>query len=234
MAHIDQLTKTFITRFANNYNDLKLDRNELTVECAKENLRDLCLALRDEEPFKFDMLIDVCGVDYADYGVTEWATESTTTTGFSRGVNRFTDASKVKHKRTWSKPRFAVVYHLLSIAHNHRIRLTVFVEENEPVVDSVTDIWKSDDWFEREAFDLFGILFSGHEDLRRILTDYGFVGHPFRKDFPLIGQVAMRFDAKTGRCVYEPVKIMPRTLVPRVIRDDNRYLAEEEEGTDNG
>jgi NADH-quinone oxidoreductase subunit C len=120
----------------------------------------------------------------------------------------------------WTRPRFAVVYHLLSTSRNQRLRLRVFIEESSPIVDSVIDIWKSADWFEREVFDLFGILFKGHPDLRRILTDYGFVGHPFRKDFPLTGHVEMRYDAEKGRVVYQPVSIEPRVLVPRVIREE--------------
>lgn len=229
MTKLEQLAKTFQTRFAEQYRAFKIDRNEITVELAKSDLFEICLILRNEQPFKFDTLIDICGVDYLDYGCDEWATDSTANTGYSRGVNRFTELAKLQRKQASDKPRFAVVYHLLSVEHNHRIRLKVFLSEDELVIDSVTSIWDAANWFEREAFDLFGILFSGHEDLRRILTDYGFVGHPFRKDFPLIGQVEMRYDAKLGRCVYEPVKIMPRTLVARVIRDDNRYLTSSED-----
>lgn len=129
--------------------------------------------------------------------------------------------------------RFAVVYHLLSLQHNFRLRLRVFTgTENPPIVRSVVDIWNSANWFEREAFDLFGILFEGHPDLRRILTDYGFIGHPFRKDFPLIGNVEVIYDADKGRVAYQPVSIEPRTLVPRVIRDDNRYSADLKDRTD--
>lgn len=130
------------------------------------------------------------------------------------------------HNAKWDKPRFAVVYHLLSVTLNQRMRLKVFVEGEPPQVDSVIDIWPSVNWFEREAFDLFGILFKGHPDLRRILTDYGFIGHPFRKDFPLIGNVEMRYDASQKRVIYEPVSIERRTLVPKVIRHDNRYTQE--------
>ena len=131
--------------------------------------------------------------------------------------------------------RFAVVYHLLSITHNRRVRLRAWCEPGEPpMIDSVIDIWKAADWFEREAFDLFGILFRGHPDLRRLLTDYGFIGHPFRKDFPLIGNVEVRYDPIKGRVVYEPVSIEPRTLVPRVIRDDNRYAPALKDAPKNG
>ena len=129
----------------------------------------------------------------------------------------------------WDKPRFGVVYHLLSVAKNHRMRLKVYLG-GEPMLPSVMNVWASANWFEREAFDLFGIVFDGHPDLRRLLTDYGFVGHPFRKDFPLIGEVEMRYDAAQQRCIYEPVSITPRVLVPKVIRDDNRYSVSEETG----
>jgi NADH-quinone oxidoreductase subunit C len=136
----------------------------------------------------------------------------------------------------WSGKRFASVIHLLSVSNNLRIRVKSFCQDDEvPRVPSVVDIWNGVNWFERESFDLFGILYDGHPDLRRILTDYGFVGHPFRKDFPLIGEVEMRYDAKTERCVYEPVSIEPRVLVPRVIREDGRFDSEEsKEGTENG
>ena len=139
---------------------------------------------------------------------------------------RRTRAVVLDESDTFDPRRFAVVYHLLSIANNCRLRLRVFTgENNPPVLPSVVDVWSSANWFEREAFDLFGVLFEGHPDLRRVLTDYGFIGHPFRKDFPLIGNVEVAYDADKGRVVYKPVSIEPRTLVPRVIRDDNRYSA---------
>jgi NADH-quinone oxidoreductase subunit C len=192
--------------------------SELSIEVAAEHLLEVARTLRDEPSLGFEMLIDVSGVDFLDYGRAEWRTNSATVTGFSRGVNR-----AAPHTRAGDK-RFAVVYQLLSVRHNHRLRLRVWCEDLEdPLVDSVTGIWPSADWFEREAFDLFGILFRGHPDLRRILTDYGFIGHPFRKDFPLIGNVEVRYDPLAKRVVYEPVSIEPRTLVPRVIRHDNRY-----------
>lgn len=188
----------------------------VTIEVSTQKLLFVCKTLRDT--FHFEQLIDVCGVDYADYGISHWRTHETTESGFSRGVD-------VSGERvvTWDKSRFASVYHLLSVSKNQRIRIKVFLEE-EPVVPSVIDIWKSADWFERESYDLYGIVYEGHPDLRRILTDYGFKGHPFRKDFPLIGEVEMRYDAKLQRCVYEPVSIESRTLVPKVIRNDNRYV----------
>lgn len=191
---------------------------ELTVDVFADDLRELCFVLRDEAEFGFAMLIDVCGVDYLHYGLSEWETESATATGFERGVDR----RAINHPHL-TTPRFAVVYHLLSLTQNHRIRLRVFLEEHTLRVPSVMDIWPSANWFEREAFDLFGITFVGHPDLRRILTDYGFKGHPFRKDFPLSGQVEARYDAASARVIYEPVSIQPRILEPKVIRRDNRY-----------
>ncbi len=205
--------------FAHKLRDYNLAHDEVTVEINAADWHDIALALRDREEFQFTLLIDVCGVDYLYYGFSQWQTEDTTLTGFSRAVE-----ARAEHPAVWSKPRFAVVYHLLSIAHNRRLRVRVFPTEDPPRVDSVVDLWPAANWFEREAFDLFGIIFQGHPDLRRILTDYGFIGHPFRKDFPLIGEVEMRYDADLQRCVYEPVSIQPRTLVPKVIRHDNRYV----------
>jgi NADH-quinone oxidoreductase subunit C len=192
--------------------------DELCYEVQPADLKQVCLALRDSPELKFEILVDLAGVDYLDYGTTEWKTYSATTSGFSRGVNR--NAPRKPHDGA----RFAVTYNLLSVTHNQRIRIRARCEDLEdPIIDSVVDIWAGANWFEREAFDLFGILFTGHPDLRRILTDYGFIGHPFRKDFPLIGNVEVRYDADKQRVVYEPVSIEPRTLVPKVIRDDNRY-----------
>jgi NADH-quinone oxidoreductase subunit C len=193
---------------------------ENTIEIEPADLLEVATALRDAPGFKFEMCMDVCGVDYLEYGRTEWKTQSATSSGFSRGFTRLADdETPVKPGR-----RFAVVYHLLSISLNQRVRLRVHCgDEDQPVVDSVTGIWAGTDWFEREAFDLFGILFKGHPDLRRLLTDYGFIGHPFRKDFPLIGNLEVRYDPEKGRVVYQPVTIEARTLVPKVIRHDNRY-----------
>ena len=209
-------------------------RGELTLTVAADDLLQVADMLHDHKALQFDQCIDVCGVDYSTYGQTEWATESASATGFSRGVERnaVTDFNPAT--------RFAAVYHLLSVVMNHRLRLRVFLDEKKPIVDSVISVWNGVDWFEREAFDLYGIMFSGHPDLRRILTDYGFVGHPFRKDFPLEGHVEMRYDPEQRRVVYEPVSIENRTLVPRVIREDNRYEdglsvteESEEESTDS-
>jgi NADH-quinone oxidoreductase subunit C len=193
---------------------------ELTYEVAAGGLLTAAVVLRDLPGLKFEMCMDVCGVDYLAHGRDEWNTQDATSSGFSRGVAR-------SGQRVGELPagrRFAVVYHLLSVSLNQRLRLRVFCADDEqPMVDSVTGIWASADWFEREAFDLFGILFKGHPDLRRLLTDYGFIGHPFRKDFPLSGNVEVRYDPEKGRVVYQPVSIDPRVLVPKVIRHDNRY-----------
>lgn len=204
-------------------------QQELAYEVQLEQLRAVCTALRDEDDFKFDQLIDVCGLDYLGYGKDEWVTEQATDTGFSRGVARELPRTEPNYDR-----RFAVVYHLLSVSRNQRLRLKVFCGADEtPVVPSVNSIWSSANWFEREAFDMFGILFDGHPDMRRILTDYGFVGHPFRKDFPLTGHVEVRFDPEKGRVVYQPITIEQRTLVPKVIRRDHRYMDRLKQQSDN-
>ncbi len=193
----------------------------LAVDVASADLLSVARILRDDPQLKFEMLIDAAGLDYLGYGCDEWNTASASVTGFSRGVNRGASPTAAPSQR------FAVVCQLLSLTHNRRLRLRVFCEGDEdPCVDSLCDIWASANWFEREAFDLYGIYFRGHPDLRRILTDYGFIGHPFRKDFPLIGNVEVRYDATQQRVVYEPVTIEPRTLVPRVIRHDNRHEPE--------
>lgn len=220
MSDVTTLANQLVAEFPNLFLDLVIANEAITVEIKSEDLRQICFILRDKAEFKFEQLMDVCGVDYLEYGITEWATLETTTIGFSRGVEKdFT-----KRITPWNKPRFAVVYHLLSITHNHRLRIRAFPTGEPPILSTVIDIWESANWFEREAFDLFGILFDGHPDLRRILTDYGFIGYPFRKDFPLIGNVEIRYDAAEKRVIYEPVSIEPRTLVPKVIREDDRYL----------
>ncbi|HEC17154.1 MAG TPA: NADH-quinone oxidoreductase subunit C [Sedimenticola sp.] len=190
---------------------------EATLVVPREHLVDVATELRDGEAFGFEQLIDLCGVDYSAYGQAEWETSRASSTGFGRGVERDAELDLT------GSERFAVVYHLLSVGRNLRLRLRAHVDTEQPMIDSVVSVWPVADWFEREAFDLFGILFDGHPDLRRILTDYGFVGHPFRKDFPLSGHVEMRYDPELARVVYEPVKIEPRTLVPRVIRKAGRH-----------
>ncbi len=202
---------------------------EVTIEVAPSDLISVCTKLRDDAQFGFEQLIDVCGVDYLEYGSVEWTTQASSSTGFSRGVEpaanarlKFGEAPAYTNK---DRQRFAAVYHLLSIANNQRVRVRAYCDNDDmPVMPSVVDIWNSANWFEREAFDLYGILFEGHPDLRRILTDYGFVGHPFRKDFPLVGHVEMRYDADQKRVIYQPVSIEPRVLVPRVIREDTKTV----------
>jgi NADH-quinone oxidoreductase subunit C len=202
------------------YEDCRWQRTSgevtLTVPC--DQLIAVMRLLREKRALAFEECIDVCGVDYALYGQSEWITGKAANSGFGRGAVR--DVPEMDPEN-----RFAVVYHLLSVTHNVRLRVKTFLDADGPIVDSVVGVWASALWFEREAFDLFGIMFRGHPDLRRILTDYGFIGHPFRKDFPLIGQVEMRYDAEQQRVIYEPVSIEPRTLVPRVIREDSRYEA---------
>ncbi len=172
---------------------LQENLGELTLIVKAEDYLELARTLRDHPNLGFDQLIDLCGVDYSEYD-----------------------------NATWEGPRFAVVSHLLSVKHNWRLRLRVFAPQDDfPLVASVTPIWNSANWFEREAFDLYGILFDGHDDLRRILTDYGFMGHPFRKDFPISGHVEMRYDPEQKRVVYQPVTIDPREITPRVIREEN-------------
>ncbi len=194
---------------------------ELAYVVPADQLLEVCRGLRDD--FGIEMLMDVCGVDYLGYGEVEWKTLDATESGFSRGVNRDA-ADPVPGSDMEAGRRFAAVYHLQSISQNLRLRLKVFAPDNDaPIVDSVVDIWNSANWYEREAFDLFGILFRGHPDMRRLLTDYGFIGHPFRKDFPLIGNVEVTYDPDKQRVVYQPVTIKDRTLVPKVIRKDSRY-----------
>ena len=168
-------------------------RGEITITVAADRYLAAARTLRDDPSLRFEQLIDLCGVDYSDY-----------------------------QNRPWEGPRFCVVSHLLSVTHNWRVRLKVFAPDDElPAVASLTEVWNAANWFEREAFDLYGILFDGHVDLRRILTDYGFIGHPMRKDFPVSGQVEMIYDAEARRVVYQPVSIEPRENTPRVVREDN-------------
>ena len=214
------MTQTLVARLQQRFGDTlsacHVAHGEVTIELPRAHLLAVCRALRDEPAWGFEQLMDLCGVDYLHYGQG------------SRGEIGLIAEDVIEYpeypEQCWQGPRFAVVYHLLSIHYNTRLRLKVFLTDDQPVIDSVVDIWAAANWFEREAFDLFGILFEGHPDLRRILTDYGFIGHPMRKDFPLIGQVEMRYDAEKQRVVYEPVSIEPRVTVPRVIRRDQRYV----------
>lgn len=215
----ERLAARIRDRFGESVELLQGVADELTVVVPPADLLATAVALRDEEGLEFAMLVELAGVDYLTYGMDEWKTQQATASGFSRGVKRGSPPVSPDTPR-----RFAVAYHLLSLSLNHRLRLRCHPEPGDPPrLPTITEVWPSANWFEREAFDLFGILFEGHPDLRRILTDYGFIGHPFRKDFPLSGQVAVRYDAEQGRVIYEPVEIEPRTLVPRVIRDDHRY-----------
>lgn len=192
-AKLETLSQNLQKHFGDRLKSLKLALGELTVEVAAADYLAVMIALRDEPDLGFEEMVDLCGVDYSTYG-----------------------------DGAWSGRRFAAVSHLLSIANNWRLRVRVFAEDDEfPVIDSVTGVWKSVNWFEREAFDLFGIAFVGHDDLRRILTDYGFIGHPFRKDFPISGNVEMRYDPDQGRVIYQPVTIEPRENTPRIVREDN-------------
>jgi len=229
----EALAESISVRFGDTLGLVGSRCGELTYELDGSNLPGVAQALRDEDDFKFEQLVDLCGIDYLAHGSAEWETESATTTGFSRAAvpkNIVPDADT-----TFAPRRFAVVYHLLSVSLNHRVRLRVYTgTENPPVVPSVVEVWSSANWYEREAFDLFGILFDGHPDLRRILTDYGFIGHPFRKDFPIIGNVEVRFDPNRSRVIYQPVSIENRTLVPKVIRDDNRYQPELRDADEDG
>ena len=207
---------------------LSAELGQVTLEVAPAESLAVARLLRDDAEFSFEQLIDLCGVDYLGYGNDEWDTEDVSNEGFSRGVEgrdgpgRFAWAERPRGVS--ESGRFAVVVHLLSVTHNWRLRMRVRCSDSAaPVIASLVEVWPASNWFEREAFDLFGIVFEGHPDLRRILTDYGFIGHPFRKDFPLIGNVEVRYDPEKQRVVYEPVSIEPRVLVPRVIRDDSRY-----------
>ena len=182
--------------------------NELTLNIKSEDVLEVCQKLKDE--FQFEILMDLCGIDYLTYGDSDW-NGNASSSGFGR-------ARQAQQSTNQKEQRFGVVYHLLSVSTNQRLRVKALLSSENLMIQSVTKIWNCADWFEREAFDLFGILFENHNDLRRILTDYGFVGHPLRKDFPMIGEVEMRYDEELGRVVYEPVSIEPNVNVPRVIR----------------
>ncbi len=190
--------------------------DEITIEISSEDLLGAMQSLKEAEELQFTQLIDLSGVDYLSYGQADWQTQRASSVGFSRGV-----ASVDTLETSDSKRRFCVVYHLLSVEHNYRLRVKCYLDGESPRLSSVAEIWAVADWYEREAFDLFGILFENHPDLRRILTDYGFIGHPFRKDFPLEGYVEVRYDPEKGRVVNQPVSIAPRILVPRVIREED-------------
>lgn len=203
---------------------------QITIDIPAEHWLSAAKTLCQDPALKFQQAVDLCGIDYLEYNQGEWAgEESVSYSGYSRGVEPAT-SGRLKfgddaEGANLGHPRFAVITHLLSYEHNWRLRVRVFCPDDQaPELESVVSVWSGLNWFEREAFDLFGIVFTGHPDLRRILTDYGFVGHPFRKDFPLIGHVEVRYDPEQGRVVYEPVSIEPRVLVPKVHREDSRYI----------
>lgn len=230
MTQVSSLAQQVQKTFSDKLMGHEIRLGELTIEVSPKDCHDVLSQLRDLPEFNFEQLMDVCGVDYMAYGKTQWKTDEATATGFSRAVtgqivneDSFSDLDGIDTNR-----RFAVVYHLLSLEHNHRIRVKTYLSEDPPMVDSVVDLWPAANWFERETFDLFGILFHNHPDLRRLLTDYGFIGHPFRKDFPISGYVEVRYDPEQKRVIYQPVTIKPRVLVPKVIRDDHRYLIEQD------
>ena len=202
-----------------------IEVNELSIRISKNNLLVVCELLKNNLEFNFAQLIDLCGVDYLHYGKDEWETNNATATGFSRGVAEQNNQLNLAEAQEAQNNRFAIVYHLLSLVNNFRLRIKVFIHGNdEPlIVPSVVSIWNNANWYEREVFDLFGVSFDQHPDLRRILTDYDFVGNPLRKDFPLIGNVEVKYDVHEKRVIYQPVSIEARTLVPKVIREDARY-----------
>ena len=230
---IESMAESLRERFGAHGATCSVALGQACLQLPGSALIEACTALRDEPAFEFGQLVDLCAVDYLGYGIADWETsESVTEEGFSRGVEERVYADG--DVGAVASGRFAVVYHLLSHRHNRRLRVKAWTQGEPPRIASVVDLWASANWYEREAFDLFGVLFEGHPDLRRLLTDYGFVGHPFRKDFPLIGQVEMRYDAEKRRVVYEPVSIEPRTLVPRVIRHDARYVGDVAAGDAEG
>jgi NADH-quinone oxidoreductase subunit C len=190
---LDTLKAALEAALGDKIKTLVRERGEISITVAADDYAEVALTLRDDPSLKFEQLVDLCGLDYAEY-----------------------------KNDLWEGRRFCVVSHLLSVTHNWRVRLKVFCPDDDlPAVASVTEIWASANWFEREAFDLFGIIFEGHLDLRRILTDYGFIGHPMRKDFPTTGNVEMRYDPEKKRVIYQPVTIEPREITPRVVREDN-------------
>ena len=212
--------KSLIDKLLSNKVNFISEKDMLTYETNKNDLLAVMNELKNNSELLFSQLTDLCAVDYSAYGQSEWQTKESTSTGYNRGIIPKSNARK--HYEDDSdlnnEINYCVVYHLLSVRHNKRIRIKVMLRDNM-FIDSVTHIWNSANWYEREAFDLFGILFNNHPDLRRLLTDYGFVGHPFRKDFPLIGNTQIRYDPKLKKIIQEKVDIEPRVLVPRVIRD---------------
>ncbi|MCZ6664578.1 MAG: NADH-quinone oxidoreductase subunit C [Gammaproteobacteria bacterium] len=196
--------------------DRRIKHGEITVEVVPDRIVEVARLCKDDPRLSFTQLSDLSAVDYLTYGEADWQTQNATTAGFSRGVS----SGSTLRSDIDERKRYGIAYQLLSVEHNHRVRVKVYLDGEPPKIDSVVEVWPSANWYEREAFDLFGVLFDGHPDLRRILTDYGFIGHPFRKDFPLEGYVEVRYDPEKKRVVNQPVSIEPRTLVPRVIREE--------------
>jgi NADH-quinone oxidoreductase subunit C len=224
-----RLAERLRARFSERALALVEDRGETTLEVAPAHALEVARVLRDEPEFHFEQAVDLTGLDFLGYGDDEWETTDVSSEGFSRGIEGGSGPGRFRWedrpRGRGPEKRFASIVHLLSVRNNERLRLRVFATDNSlPVVPSLVDVWPGLNWFEREAFDLLGIVYEGHPDLRRILTDYGFVGHPFRKDFPLIGNVEVRYDAVRQRVVYEPVtSVEPRVGVPRVVRGDSRW-----------
>ena len=196
-----------------------IESDMITVVVEKSNLKKTLTLLKEDKDLQFTQLIDLCAVDYIEYGKSEWQTREATSTGYNRGIKP-TSHSRIDFSDETDDDDYelCVIYHLLSINKNSRIRIKCFLDNSSLIIPSVTDLFAAADWYEREAYDLFGVLFEGHNDLRRILTDYGFIGHPFRKKFPLVGNTQVRYDPEQRKVINEPVDINPRTLVPKVIR----------------
>ena len=214
--------KKIIEKYLVDKYKIESDQDILTLRVEKHSLIDVMNVLKNNQDLLFNQLTDICGIDYSLFGKPEWNTKEVTSSGYSIGIKE-SSHGRIKFGESVdslkSKDRFCVCYHLLSLKYNRRIRIKVYLNEEPQILPSITNIWSSADWYERETFDLFGILFENHPDLRRILTDYGFIGHPFRKDFPLIGNTQIRYDPNLKKIIQEPVDIEPRVLVPKVIRE---------------
>ncbi len=209
--------------------DRRIERGELTIEVDPDRIVEVARICKDDPRLAFAQLSDLSAVDCLTFGEADWQTENASTAGFSRGVSSGSIRTDID-----GRMRYGIAYQLLSVEHNRRLRVKVYLDGEPPKIDSVVEVWPSANWYEREAFDLFGVLFDGHPDLRRILTDYGFIGHPFRKDFPLEGYVEVRYDPEKRRVVNQPVSIEPRTLVPRVIREETWLHSSKPVGDDGG
>ncbi|MEL0102220.1 MAG: NADH-quinone oxidoreductase subunit C [Gammaproteobacteria bacterium] len=215
------INESFFNENFPNFDFVFEDQN--TVVCHTKNFFDIMPVLQANDKLKFEILVDIVAIDYSDYGISEWNSKNANNKGYSRGIKKDSSGrytySTVKKHHNQPKKRFAVIYNLLSISSNERLKVKFYCEsDSNPSIPSAVTIWSSANWYEREAYDLLGITFEGHPDLRRLLTDYGFIGHPLRKDFPLIGNVEVNFDLNKERVVYQPVTIKPRVTIPKVIR----------------